>query len=549
MISPAEHYAYLFEAKGIQSFIGDSGRLIDLVGGSDLIAGIAAAEGDDLLADSLSGREGIELSRRSGASFCLHSKECSVLKDFRDAWLLRFCSAAPGLAYVDNIVGPFPDAGTARREAYASQTGLRLNGASTLLPLGRPGIAFAPRTGRPSTMKDYAGDGSPMDRTVALVRSQGRTGRDRLAARFVSRDANIVFPRHFELEDATTKNPAFPFRQGSDDRRVGVVHADISRLGQTFITVSKLLHDSGDVLQVATTVEGIIADAAKNATEKVVRPAGLPPDQDAWRAACGLKKGQDLPEEGPVLLPMRPVLLGGDDMTAIVRADLAVQFAERFLLALEGLSRERLSKLWSNLDIEPPVEVLTAGVGVAIQQSSHPFPMVSYMAETMCDHAKTILKGMADRIGPRSGITFAVVPMALGESYDTFRRRELMTRDMMRTAAPYLLEPVDECGLLPIATLYAVAKGLADVDGASKLRGMFHADPANAQALFDRFEMVLRVKYPKKFHELKQILGSADADLPPVLEVAGVLCDALELLDIGAIEPRSAALESEALLP
>src|SRR6266446_2330870 len=74
-----KHFAYLFEAKGIQRYILDSGPLRDLVGASDLVAGLASSDENDLIAEVLRAlgvhAEGVNFSRRAGGAFCIHGNK------------------------------------------------------------------------------------------------------------------------------------------------------------------------------------------------------------------------------------------------------------------------------------------------------------------------------------------------------------------------------------------------------------------------------------------------------------------------------------------
>ena len=66
-------YAYLFEAKGISGYIADTGRLIDLIGGSDLVAGLCRSDHQDVLGAVLAAVDARDLveSRRAGGAFGL----------------------------------------------------------------------------------------------------------------------------------------------------------------------------------------------------------------------------------------------------------------------------------------------------------------------------------------------------------------------------------------------------------------------------------------------------------------------------------------------
>ncbi|NDR55372.1 hypothetical protein [Aliiruegeria sabulilitoris] len=569
------HYAYLFEAKGIQSFIADTGRLVAIAGGSDLIAAVASSDGDDLLGKVLVRFPALEPSRRAGASFCLHGKDLAVLKAFRDAWLLTFGMYVPGLPYVDVLTGPHESSTEARRRAYETQGGVRRGGIATLLPLAPPGVQLAPRTGRPTSLIDPHAEGEAQDRAAAQTTTQGRRlagavrheYRDTLARRSVGDLDNLRLPRHFKLKDANPDNPAFPFRDGSEDQRIGVVHADISGLGQLFIEISNRLEQPNDVLKVATAIENIIESAAQVASgpvvDKALRYSNEPNCEyirKRWLLHFGYHPNSVEPEAIPALLPMRPVLLGGDDMTVILRADLAISFAQLFLEVLECMSEETLRKLWQDLGISdsPPCTRLTACAGVAIVSASHPFSMAGHMADGMCGAAKKVVKRIAANTTeleeedapapPMSALTFAIVPKPAEESYEDFRSRERVAGGVALSAAPYVIgcADSDSRGLSRIETLFKVRDALEALGGLQGFREAMHSLNADGEIRLRRAAEVARTDRPAAFGKLQEALGlkqrsgdaedgnnSADqAEIP--LDRAGLLSDALDLIDIDA---------------
>src|SRR5260370_20000319 len=69
----ARHVAYLFEAKGIQRWILQGGRLRDITAASNLLARAASSDTNDLL-ESILGQAQFapQFSRRAGGAFMLH---------------------------------------------------------------------------------------------------------------------------------------------------------------------------------------------------------------------------------------------------------------------------------------------------------------------------------------------------------------------------------------------------------------------------------------------------------------------------------------------
>ena len=448
----------------------------------------------------------------------------------------------------------------ALREAYRRQPGLRENSAALLLPTGQPVTETDRRTGRVAVeIEGNRDDPKRLDGVVAAMRRRGRSiaasdAQDRLARQFLPRDpaeaAPYRFPRHFETDEANRTNPAFPLRPR--DRRVAVVHADISGLGRTFRSVTDRAGTPAEVFDAARCIEATIARAALSASKAVLLDAAIRPghskeEQKRYAALFGPRDSKD-PPPGLAILPARPVILGGDDVTMIVRADLALAFAQALL---DGIEQETRTAFPDYAVLGLPA-YLTACAGVAIVGPGHPFLAANRMAEGMCKHAKTWAKAEAKAAGdaiPPSALTFGVVTSEVDESYDDWHNREqqiLPARAAMApgeapkpalftTQCPYLASGT---GARSLSALRSLADVLDGVEGRGKLVeavALRASDPGAARIQHDRFREVLAAEDSNRVAQLDAalaaLLGKAPADLDAAVPV---LNDALELIDIGA---------------
>ena len=594
MTRDTDAFAYLFEAKGIGSYIGETGRLIDLIGGSNLVAGLCTSDRDDVLAAVLSAAgapdpetAGLEESRRAGGAFCLHAADHDQLDRVRALWRLVVGLTCPGLSFTDTDPtakertgstgqqGDDPSrdvrqkrapAVAALREAYRRQPGLRENSAALLLPTCQPVTETDRRTGRVAMEIEDKGDTPErLDGVIAAMRNRGRSiaasdAQDRLARLFLPRDeaeaAPYRFPRHFETDEANRTNPAFPLRPG--DRRVAVVHADISGLGRTFRSVTDCAGTPAEVFDAARGIEDAIARAALSATKAVlldaaIRPGDSAEEQKRYAALFGPEDSKN-PPPGLAILPARPVILGGDDITIIVRADLALAFAQALL---NGIEQETRAAFPDYAALGLPA-YLTACAGVAIVGAGHPFLAANRMAEGMCKHAKSWAKAkLAGDTIPPSALTFGVVTSTVDETYEDWHRREqqiLPARAPMvpgdapkpvlfTTQCPYLTSGTGArslSALLSLADVLDGAEGRGKIVEAVALRA---SDPSAARMQYDRFREVLAAEDSARVTNLDAAIATLLAKSPEDLDtILPVLNDALELIDIGATTPSRGAI-------
>jgi len=574
----AGSFAYLFEAKGIQRYVFDSGPLRDLVGASDLVASLAqssisesgersrleagSASVDELCRD-LIGRVWRAVhsdpkdtmprfSRRAGGAFCLHSKSAKELDEVRVLWRLAAMLRCPGLEMTDsrsqhNVGSAKPDQAAldAMQEAYDNAPAPRDNTAAELPPPGHPLTAFVARTGRPTTKLFRYGDdiveadalAEPQRRRADSLRGRN----DGVALRFLGKDPkkqDYRFPRNLDADEVKKaekpeENPIFPFR--GDDTRVAVVHADLSGLGQTFMKAKEKGRSPEDIFRLAQSIEAAIEAAAQRAT------------------AASL-----LPQAIDNIVPARPIVLGGDDITVLVRADLALPFTKKLLDEIESQTKASLKELTRTFRDALP-ENLSACAGVAIVRRGQPFLMASAIADDLCKLAKDeVKKASATKDGRQqpfaSAIAFHLVGTTLQERYDDILMSEVTAKHASQairlTGNPYGVElRACEAKRSTYSALLELAKALADVKGGlgnlREMQRLAFADLGAADARWSRWWQVAREKNKPGIEAVRDALHqlgleAAAPNEDPPWHTGGEaswtpLFDALDLIDIGAI--------------
>ena len=163
------------------------------------------------------------------------------------------------------------------------------------------------------------------------------------------------------------------------------------------------------------------------------------------------------------VIPIRPVVLSGDDITVIIRGDLALDYTNAFIKAFEEKTREHLGDILRGQQVFAAGEnCLTACAGIAFIKSSYPFYYGYQLAEELCSHAKKDTKaiyGATSNHLPPSCLLFHKVQDSFIISYDDIVTRELAAKDGLSfKTGPYYISPqagkktvddlVDACKLL-----------------------------------------------------------------------------------------------------
>ncbi len=161
-----------------------------------------------------------------------------------------------------------------------------------------------------------------------------------------------------------------------------------------------------------------------------------------------------------VLLPLVPLVLGGDDLTVVCDGKKALDFSNNFLLAFEEETAKEDLEIADNKfdDIIPRiagkalgVKRLSACAGIAIIKPSFPFYNAYNLAEDLMKSAKTIKKKLqrneAKTPWPSSALDFHVLYDASASKLDFIRENlQVKTPNKPQTklyAKPYVVTPLE----------------------------------------------------------------------------------------------------------
>lgn len=390
--------ALLFEAKSIQSFLFQSGRLRDVIGASEVVDSLTGKLLDEVLTalNLIDGRD-LQFSRRAGGAFYAVSEDQDALDRLLAAFTLAVQQYAPGLAY-DVCQGT----GSDPKEAFDSaRQGLRADSSRhrPRLPIASPLTERSRRTGLAAEFRGQ--DGDTLDAGAKRAKAMADLSRAGLIERFTPEADGSnwrQWPRNFE----PGSDGSFPFE--GDNRTVALLHADGNGLGQLLMNAGKAAkaspHDFVRIFKaLSDAIETCTKTAAREATYRVL-----------------YQKRND------GVLPARPVVLGGDDLTLILRADVALPYLSVFAETFERESAKQLLDLkkWNVADLP---ERLTVGAGLVYMSANQPFYLATQLAESLMDNAKRHAKAVNAGMAP-SAVTFHRVVSSLVDDHDAVWERE-----------------------------------------------------------------------------------------------------------------------------
>lgn len=402
--------AYLFEAHTIQPYILDGGKLAEMVGASEILEELIGQDGPlDIVLKEMGVKEedDFRFARRGGGAFYMLFKDEDKAQQLKEIWSLVVNGFAPGLEFCHACCFDADKQSEAIKKAQASLRRQR-NRLNPVLPEAGPYVRRSPRTGKPA--QAFA-DNIWVDKATDVKRRDRFAKGKKLGRKFLS-DGDLQnrfeFPRNMEHPDGhrntEPEDGAFPFNK--DNHNIGIIHADGNGLGQILIALADALKNPDDYARVFYELSQKIDQATQNAARKA------------------MKETIKFADKG--VIPARPLILGGDDLTIIVRADLALEYARDFITYFEEETKQQLAPLRNKYPAIP--EQMTACAGIAFLRSNQPFSFGYALAEGLCSAAKTQSRNHKDGDVIPGSLAFHRVTSSFIDEYAVALDRELTAK-------------------------------------------------------------------------------------------------------------------------
>lgn len=392
-------YLYGAAVQGIQSFIFQTNELKDIVGASELVENICTECFKEFEHNCK------VIVKAAGNIKCIFFDESDCKKAVRE-FPKKIMTLAPGITISEAVVTMSSEQGIADViDELESKLKAQRNKPFLSLTRGLMCIERSPKTGLPAV----AFDEIPIDKGTLQKRYYQKWDKDKKPALFNKFFGDGVTKANmsWNIEDMTSNNSW-----------IAVIHADGNGLGDI---ISRIGKDEDQLSKFSDNLSKATSDAAKRAYEDVVKSKDYSPDAN--------------------VIPFRPVVLGGDDVTLICRADLAIYYTQQFITHFQENTKKLMSNISPSLISLPH---LTACAGIAFIKSSYPFYYGYQLAEELCNKAKVDAKKDKKTPAP-SCILFHKVQSSFIDDYEEIARRELIPyENHSYEFGPYYLEEKDD---------------------------------------------------------------------------------------------------------
>lgn len=373
----SEKWLYGASVQGIQGYIFQTNKLKDVIGASELVKELC--ETDFKREFALTGSVEYIVKAAGNIKLILDSEEdCKRIVFQFPKYAME---KAPGITLSQAVVKCVSDDMTEDRKKLEDRLRAQRNRPCKSLTLGSVAMHRSPLTGLPAIPRK---DGEVLDEGVLRKRE--------------ILDENKVNKTLFEIftgEKVRYSEMGLEIRDltGRNDW-IAIIHADGNSLGELVKDLGK--EGKEKLREFSENLDKATRQAAQEAYKKV--------------------KGNDEKKH-----PIRPIVLGGDDLTVICRGDIAIDFVKKYICQFESETERLLSRK------------LTACAGIAFIKSSYPFSFGYELAETLCDMAKKDAK--SDVIKNANGgkvhscLMFHKVQSSFVEDYEAIKQKELTLKD------------------------------------------------------------------------------------------------------------------------
>lgn len=432
-------YLYGAAVQGIQAFIFQTNKLKEIIGASELVEQICTSQFAEQLGKNPGGKDNEFLKKAlEDDSNCIiaaagnikyifeSDTECKkMVREFPK----RIMNFAPGIT-ISQAVVELEDGELKKDSVSKLEQKLKIqrNKPSNPTSRGLMAIERSRRTGLPGykyVNDKKSGSDSVLDEaTYRKIKVAEKQGNGQLCDKLI--------PDEYGVKKENLGLNVDEISDTNDKSFVAVIHADGNSLGSF---IQQLGNDN------LTSDERI--KCFKNLSIALDR-ATITSSKNAFQKVFAGYVGEKL-ERGSI--PIRPIIIGGDDLTVICKASKAVEFTKVFLQEFEVQTEIQFDDLMKDFLKDAKIKKLTACAGIAFVKDSFPFHYAVDLAEALCGEAKKASKGLQKdnpKADKNNDVQYVVPSLAFhkleGSHYDDFadiKERVLQIGELSMYYGPY----------------------------------------------------------------------------------------------------------------
>jgi len=473
-------YSYLFEAKSIQNYLFRTGKLKDVIAASERLDSLIDDNENSLLYKVLTAGKissdlieqkkeaeptsvDVHFIRCKGGAFYCYSDGSNnnipeALKLLRSSWTLTVQQLFPGLEFTDALTSA-EDLKESIKQGHIQMAADR-NTPVIKFPLATAITQRYPKTGQVAVQVSEAAKKESKGEDVLDVDTKfhrevyeniKEEGSAALQNKFTPDkellNEEIHYPINLEEDFNYSAKKEKKKKNKEAIRDMALIHIDGNGLGVLLRALQDALKGESDEAY-CKAFRGFSSSLAK-ATQYAAQQATL------WLYEQGRYQ---LEKSDITYIPMRPLVLGGDDVTLLCRADLALEYSKIFCNEFRKSSEIELNEIHEKYDLVTEIKDdksnetktikiknhLTASGGILYHKASHPFTHSHHLVEALCDKAKKLTKSIEET--PASLAFYRLSNTALDDINALFKQsQEFTVQDNVQVDLALNAYLVDKC--------------------------------------------------------------------------------------------------------
>lgn len=405
-------YLYGLSVNSIQEFIFATGKLKEIIGASEFVEQVCGEKFVKALNTRGTFKEENLFVAAAGRVVYAFEDEglCKVI--FR-SYLREIKQEMPGISVTQACI-PFSGQDiTSAMHELSTQLDVQRSLQGVSHGNGIMISSRSPRTGLPSAGKDHTDPNAVqyLDRNQLAKHQYAK--KNSLVAKVKEQGSRSDFPT--DLNELVASE---------EEGWIALIHADGNNLGGIIRSLYDSIDDSSPtslakIQDFSKKLNSATQSAVKRAFNQTVEPVVAIKDR-------------------PQKYPFRPILIGGDDLSVVIRADLALDFTAAYLKAFE----EETKHAFADFGLLALKNGLTACAGISYIKANYPMHYAMDLAESLTKYAKQEAKKQSDdaAVAP-SCIVFHKVHSSFVEDYSEVIKRVLTAGEVQLNFGPYFLNP------------------------------------------------------------------------------------------------------------
>lgn len=400
-------YLYGASVQGIQEFIFQTNELREIAGASELVEQICTKQFEEAIgAENLKEDKSAIVTAAGNIRYLFKDKsDCEKLVRKFPKRVMEF---APGITLSQAVIEINEGNVTSKDfEELEKKLKIQRNKPFRSNNFGQMALLRSRKTGLPAI------DSKTVDRKEEYYDRGTKAKKNNSIYRICNDFFSTSYDENklpWKLEDITNS-------KGENYSWLAVIHADGNNMGAKILEMSN---------ELTPTVYASKFREFSQAIDKSTKEAA----SESYSEIAKKYKLDKL-----AIYPFRPVVIGGDDLTIICRADLAIEFTELFLKKFKQKTESNLKPL----GIKTLENGLTACAGIAFLKKAYPFHYGYHLAEELCGHAKKIGKQKNGTITP-SCLMFHKVLDSFVERFEDIQERVLTAGEIHLDFGPYFTD-------------------------------------------------------------------------------------------------------------